>query len=131
MKLTSLFCLPALALLAAPARADTPPPAPSVLLEPPPTKLRSVPAVVSGSVLAAAGTGLALWGTWIALFMPRGCDGTGNCHSNGGFAAGISLGGVVGIAGGVALIVWGAWRVPDRAAAWVGAPGGAGWQWRF
>jgi hypothetical protein len=48
------------------------------------------------------------------------------------------LGGLVGIAVGVPLLVYGAKKVPVNPAAaatatskWVGSPGGAGWAWTF
>jgi hypothetical protein len=57
-------------------------------------------------------------------------------------AIGLVVGGVVGLAVGIPLLIYGARRVPitpgsapppeaKAVPTWVGAPGGAGWVWRF
>jgi hypothetical protein len=114
-------------LLTSPALADPAPP------PDPPSRAGSVAMIVGGSVLAGAGTGLSLYGIFVALFMPGGCDGTGNCHSNTPFAAGFIGGGLAGVAAGIPLIVWGALRIKasHTQSAWIGAPAPSGWQWRF
>ena len=52
-----------------------------------------------------------------------------------GAVFGLLIGGVVGLGVGIPLLIYGAKEVPagsiSAVTPWVGAPGGAGWQWRF
>lgn len=146
--LTTTIVVPALLTASSPARAQVPPAppplapraAPSALApvasEPPEpkTELKSAPAVFAGSALIISGTAGSAVG--LVLFIAASsikcddspCDGptTGPLVS-----LGIGLG---ALAAGIPLVIWGAQQVPRRTGslpAWVGAPGGAGWRWRF
>jgi len=139
--------------LSAPVRAQVPPapmpptpayqgpPPGAVALGPvaamawePETRLKSIPAVVGGSVLLAGGTAMHATGVFFLVETMGSACGQPPCGKNYALPWGLTLGGLVTIGGAVALVVWGAQKVPVRAGsvpAWVGAPGGAGWQWRF
>lgn len=118
----------------APSRSELPPedpPSPG-----PRTKRRSVPMMVSGGVLAAAGLALnAAAAYYLLATLAYRVDGQSKYAGTG---LGLFAGGVVSIAIGVPLLVVGAqrrksserWAAP-LGSAWIGAPGGAGWMWRF
>lgn len=100
----------------------------------PQTELRSVGAVVGGSVALVAGTAMSVFGVLQMVLGPAYCWDGGHCQSAVALGTGMTVGGVLSIGGGIALIVWGAHKVPVRPPplpTWVGAPGGAGWQWKF
>jgi hypothetical protein len=65
---------------------------------------------------------------------------SGGCTTNSGAEIGLTIGGIVGIAAGILLLIYGAKRVPVGTAAasvpsplpkWAGAPAGKGWRWEF
>jgi hypothetical protein len=109
---------------------------------PPVTERQSVGAMVAGIVLTSIG-GVLLIGAATGASLETSCDlNTGNCtNSFGGVAIGLVIGGVVGLAAGIPLLIYGARRVPVTQTsappqahafpAWAGAPGGTGWVWRF
>jgi hypothetical protein len=104
--------------------------------DPPPAPLRSPGLVAGGTVLAVAGaTGFTLG--LVRLLVSELCPGTCTSPARNEAIGGAVLGvGVAVLAGGVVMIVLGSRPAdaPAKAAtlpAWVGAPGGAGWQWRF
>ena len=105
---------------------------------------RSTGMMVSGIVLTSLGGLVTLVGSLVAVSSGSTtvtCDDTG-CFSTRNdsteLGTGLIVGGLVSIAVGIPLIVYGSKKVPiDPAAAapaaakWIGAPGGAGWQWKF
>jgi hypothetical protein len=120
---------------------------PPVYYGPPPyvpraTERQSVGAMVAGIVLTSIG-GVLLIGAATGASLEATCDvGFQSCTDNfTGVAVGLVIGGVVGLAAGIPLLIYGARRVPISATsgppqaralpAWVGAPGGTGWAWRF
>jgi len=99
--------------------------------------------MVTGIVLTSVG-GLVILAGSLAVVGSTStnftCEGD-VCSSTSGSPAvgtGMIIGGLVGIALGIPLLVYGAKKVPidpaasaPAAATWVGAPGGAGWQWKL
>jgi hypothetical protein len=85
-----------------------------------------------GGILLLAGAIVASTGT---------CDQFGDCSTNWPAAAGLTVGGIIGIGVGIPLLIYGSKRVPAGAPAaeaveqvlpaWAGAPHGNGWRWRF
>lgn len=106
---------------------------------------RSTGMMVGGIALISVGGLVTLVGSFAVI--GAGTSKTVTCDVNscfstetggGALGAGLIIGGLVGIAAGIPMLVYGAKKVPiDPAAAapaaakWVGAPGGAGWQWKF
>lgn len=103
---------------------------------------RSTGMMVGGIVLLSAGGLAMVIGSSLALTSSTTCnfDGFG-CSSSGDSEAagyGVLIGGAVALAVGIPLLIYGAKKVPAQpeatavaAPAWVGAPGGAGWRWKF
>jgi hypothetical protein len=106
-----------------------------------PKERRSTAMMVTGIALVSVGGLVTLVGSFAAL----GTSSTTTCDVNscftsngsGALGTGLIVGGLVGIAVGIPLLVYGSKKVavdPTAAAAaakWIGAPGGAGWQWKF
>jgi hypothetical protein len=118
---------------------------------PPPMERRSTGAMVGGIVSISLG-GVLLAAALITATFADSCavqedNGfTTTCSSNTGTTVGLTVAGIVGIAVGIPLLIYGVRRVPVGAAlapggaslalqsplpAWAGAPGGTGWRWRF
>ncbi len=119
----------------------------------PPMERRSTGAMVGGIIGVSLGAVL----LFAALFEATLADtcsvvasdnfggSSPSCGGNGGAAIGLTVAGIVGIAVGIPLIVYGAKKVPVGTAlglsngvamqsplpAWAGAPGGTGWKWKF
>ncbi len=119
-----------------------PPPGygPQPMQPPAATERRSTGMMVGGIVLlSVGGLGLVI-GSSLALSSTTTCD-FGGCSSSGGSQTagyGVLIGGAIAVAVGIPLLIYGVKKVPARpdatapaAAAWVGAPGGAGWSWQF
>ncbi|MEP7119508.1 MAG: hypothetical protein ABJE95_01305 [Byssovorax sp.] len=108
-----------------------------------PKERRSVGMMVGGSVLIGVGGLVALIGSFATISASNSnfvCNGDVCTSSRGGGAVGVGMlvGGLVGVAIGIPLLVYGAKKVPvnpaaaaPTAAKFIGAPGGAGWQWKF
>lgn len=121
--------------------------APQQAMEPPvPKQRRSAGMMTGGIVLISAGGLATVIGAIVALNASSQCtfDFTGTCTRNTGAETGgygLMIGGLVGVAIGIPLLVYGSKKVPIKADGapeaalaipkWVGAPGGAGWQWKF
>jgi hypothetical protein len=104
-------------------------------------KRRSKGLMATGIVLTSLG-GLSLFGGVLS-----GMAGSlgGRCYDNGSSCSTTAVlmivGGVIGVAVGIPLIVYGGKRVPvdpsgeplqvNASPQWLGAPGGSGWIWRF
>jgi hypothetical protein len=92
---------------------------------------------LAGGIVAVSVGGVLTLAGGIAAMIPAGCTSDGTCSNHLGPALGLAVGGLVGLAVGIPLIVYGAKKVPAGAAlssplpAWAGAPGGRGWVWRF
>jgi hypothetical protein len=99
--------------------------------------------MVAGIVLTSIG-GVLLIGAATGASLETTCDVEFNSCTNNftPVAIGLVIGGIVGIAAGIPLLIYGARRVPVSPASappqaahalpqWVGAPGGTGWVWRF
>lgn len=86
--------------------------------------------VAAGSVLALAG-GVAVAAGAVRLTVSATCPGLCPDPARNEAIGAVAIGaGAAVLAGGVVLIVLGT-RPRAPAAAWLGAPGGAGWTWRF
>lgn len=108
---------------------------------------RQSPAALAGGATLVTLGGLSLLGGGLIGAAVLACSnqqcGASNDNSNlaGSIALGLVIGGLIGIAAGIPLIVYGAKRVPaappgsalriDTRPSWAGAPGGTGWVWRF
>jgi hypothetical protein len=108
------------------AQAPPPPPPPVQVV---PTEPRSSTMMIGGIVMAATGGALLHFAALYPVLHEDSCSG-GACSNERSISGGMALAGVVAIAVGVPLLVVGARQVPVRAAL-LGAPGGAGWVWRF
>lgn len=92
--------------------------------------------MVGGIVAVAVGSVLAFSGA-LVMVLPGGCPADGACSNSLSPGIEVIAGGLVGLAVGIPLIVYGAQKVPVGTAlasplpAWAGAPGGRGWVWRF
>jgi hypothetical protein len=116
-------------------------------MEPPVPKQRRSSGMMTGGIVLISAGGLAtIIGAFVALNASNQCtfDFTGNCTRNSGAEAGgygLMVGGLVAVAVGIPLLVYGSKKIPIKADGapeaalaipkWVGAPGGAGWQWKF
>jgi hypothetical protein len=106
-----------------------------------PMERRSSGMMTGGIVLISAGGLGIIIGSTVALSAGSSCtfDFTGSCTRDtsaqtAGYGA--MIGGIISLAVGIPLLVYGAKKVPARGdvpprAAWVGAPAGQGWQWKF
>ncbi len=119
-------------------------PAPGYAYGPPPVditpKERRSSGMMAGGIvlLSAGGLGLVI-GSIVALSARCGFTVFGGCNpdttaQSAGY--GMMIGGVIGIAVGIPLLVYGAKKVPVKmdgapATAWIGAPTASGWQWKF
>jgi hypothetical protein len=98
---------------------------------------RSIGMMVGGGVLTGVGGISLLISSFTASTQVGDCFD--NCKDRGPMIIGFLVGGLAGLAVGIPLLVYGAKRVPVKAApdaarglpAWAGAPGGAGWTWRL
>jgi hypothetical protein len=115
---------------------------------PPPMQRQSTGAMVGGIVGISLG-GVLLLSAAVAAALADSCsvdnNGFTTCSSNEGAAIGLTVAGIVLIAVGIPLVIYGARRVPLGSAlvpgqsnafasplpAWAGAPGGTGWRWKF
>ncbi|APR80901.1 Hypothetical protein A7982_06248 [Minicystis rosea] len=116
--------------LACPATAD-PPPAPP----PPPTTIVS-PGLLAGGIVVSLAGGTAMTLGAVRIVASETCpDACSNPEGNKTIGAVILTAGAVVLAGGIVMAVLGSRKAPAAATSsvpvWVGAPGGAGWQWRF
>jgi hypothetical protein len=95
-----------------------------------------------GGIVALSAGGLALViGSSLAVSTTTCFDSfAGDCstNSNQTMGYGFLIGGAIAVAVGIPLLIVGAKKVPAQpdatsvaAPAWVGAPGGAGWRWKF
>jgi hypothetical protein len=109
---------------------------------PHPTERQSVGAMVGGIIGVTGGGILLLAGAFAAIPSCSFDDSVDNetCNNHTALTIGLVVAGVVAIAAGVPLIVYGAKKVPLGTAtalppsplpAWAGAPGGPGWRWTF
>jgi hypothetical protein len=108
-----------------------------------PKERRSVGMMVGGSVLIGVGGLVSIIGSFVALgntstsFTCSGDFCSSDSGSGGGAGVAMIVGGLVGVAVGIPLLVYGAKKVPVKAegapaaAKWIGAPGARGWQWQF
>jgi hypothetical protein len=134
-----------------PGYAYAPPPgymyAPQQPTQPLVQKERRSSGMMTGGivVLSAGGLAMAIGGVMVAgasshctfnFDSPNFCTTDTSTQTTG---YGILIGGIIGVAVGIPLLVYGAKKVPVKVdgapeaatAKWVGAPGGAGWQWKF
>jgi|HubBroStandDraft_6_1064221.scaffolds.fasta_scaffold101825_3 hypothetical protein len=143
-----------------PAAADPPttfdpppPPAPAAYAPPsgyplppalpPAIDRQSTTAMVGGAALTGLG-GVLILASTIAFMVPT-CSATRGevCMASEATPVGLLVAGLVAAAAGIPLVVYGAKRVPvmggattgsvppSALPAWVGAPRGNGWAWRF
>lgn len=123
--------------------------APQQMVEPPVPKERRSSGMMGGGIALVSAGGLAMAiGAVVALDASSHCDFSFSfdtvCHTDTAAQTagyGVLIGGIVAVAVGIPLLVYGAKKVPVKADAapaaalaipkWVGAPGGAGWQWKF
>jgi hypothetical protein len=95
-----------------------------------PKERRSTAMMVTGIVLTSVGGLVTLVGSLAVV-------GDSFGGGSNGASTGFLIGGLVGLGVGIPLLVYGSKKVavdPAAAAAaakWIGAPGGAGWQWKF
>lgn len=89
------------------------------------TSLGGLSLIVGATVALAAGCGFTIFG----------CNPDRSAQTAG---YGMMIGGIIGVAVGIPLLVYGAKKVPINASTeataaskWVGAPGGTGWTWAF
>ena len=119
-------------------------PAPGYSYGPPqpdltPKERRSSGMMAGGIVLLSAGGLGLIIGSTVALSAGCGFTVFGGCNTDTSAQSagyGMMIGGVIAIAVGIPLLVYGAKKVPVKmdgapATAWIGAPGGTGWQWKF
>jgi hypothetical protein len=95
--------------------------------------------MAAGIVGVSVGSMLIVSALAVGVVSDSGCTPDGFCsNSNGGVVLGLGVTGVVLVAIGVPLLVYGARKVPVRSAAappalpvWAGAPSARGWRWQF
>ena len=136
-----------------PGYAYAPPPgymyAPQQPTEPLVQKQRRSSGMMAGGIVLLSAGGLAMAiGAVVALSVSSQCafnfsidSGCQTDTSTQTTGYGMMIGGLIGVAVGIPLLVYGAKKVPVKAEGapeaafatpkWIGAPGGAGWQWKF
>lgn len=127
-------------------------PAPGYAYGPPidvaPKERRSSGMMAGGIVMISVGGLGLIIGSALALSSGSSCsfDFSGSCSRDTGAQTagyGMMIGGIISVAVGIPLLVYGAKKVPVRpegapapaaalaTPAWIGAPAGQGWQWKF
>lgn len=120
MRSPALALACAAALSAPPASADPPAAAPQS------------PGLLAGGVVLSVAGGAAMTLGIVRIASIEACPGTCSKPQANETIGAVVLGvGAAALAGGIVMAVVGGRRVPPAAAAWIGAPGGAGWTFRF
>jgi len=109
-----------------------------------PVKRRSTGAMVGGVVGVSVGTALVFSLVGAATIQKCSFDNATEsvvCGADSALVVGVTVAGLAAFAIGLPLLIYGARQVPVSASggaaagsvlpAWAGAPGGAGWRWRF
>jgi hypothetical protein len=103
---------------------------------------RSVGAMVGG-IVAVTGGAVMLFSVLFVSLAAETCaidsiSAPSPCPNQTGTEIGLTVGSIAAVALGIPLIIYGAKKVPVGGApiagappAWMGAPGGPGWRWRF